>query len=230
MPKKQLAVYLRLSLEDTGANDESNSITAQRGITTQFIQGQPELASMKTVEFVDDGYSGTNFDRPGFKRMMAMVRSGDVSCIVVKDLSRFARNYIEAGDYLEHIFPYLGIRFIAVNNHYDSDQFIGTTGGIDVAFRNFMYEMYSVDISKKVKASQHMLMRSGRYVSHCPYGYTKVKGQKHHMVPDPETAPIVRDIFLCQTDTLKIAFSQAHYMMDCNRFINWMQMNSGEGR
>ena len=119
MPKKQLAVYLRLSLEDTGANDESNSITAQRG-------------------------------------------SGDVSCIVVKDLSRFARNYIEAGDYLEHIFPYLGIRFIAVNNHYDSDQFIGTTGGIDVAFRNFMYEMYSVDISKKVKTSQHMLMRSGR--------------------------------------------------------------------
>lgn len=125
-----------------------------------------------------------------------MVRSGDVSCIVVKDLSRFARNYIEAGDYLEHIFPYLGIRFIAVNNHYDSDQFIGTTGGIDVAFRNFMYEMYSVDISKKVKTSQHMLMRSGRYVSHCPYGYTKIKGQKHHMVPDPETAPTVRDIFL----------------------------------
>lgn len=196
MPKKQIAVYLRLSLEDTGANDESNSITAQRGIIAQFIQGQPELASMKTVEFVDDGYSGTNFDRPGFKRMMAMVRSGDVSCIIVKDLSRFARNYIEAGDYLEHIFPYLGIRFIAVNNHYDSNQFIGTTGGIDVAFRNFMYEMYSVDISKKVKASQHMLMRSGRYVSHCPYGYTKIKGQKHHMVPDPETAPIVRDIFL----------------------------------
>lgn len=196
MPKKQLAVYLRLSLEDTGTNDESNSITAQRGIIAQFIQGQPELASMKTVEFVDDGYSGTNFDRPGFKRMMAMVRSGDVSCIVVKDLSRFARNYIEAGDYLEHIFPYLGIRFIAVNNHYDSNQFIGTTGGIDVAFRNFMYEMYSVDISKKVKTSQHMLMRSGRYVSHCPYGYTKIKGQKHHMVPDPETAPVVRDIFL----------------------------------
>mgnify|MGYP003195110239 FL=1 len=138
MPKKQIAVYLRLSLEDTGANDESNSITAQRGIIAQFIQGQPELASMKTVEFVDDGYSGTNFDRPGFKRMMAMVRSGDVSCIIVKDLSRFARNYIEAGDYLEHIFPYLGIRFIAVNNHYDSNQFIGTTGGIDVAFRNFM--------------------------------------------------------------------------------------------
>ena len=156
MQKNHIAVYLRLSLEDTGANDESNSITAQRGIIAQFIQEQPELASMKTVEFVDDGYSGTNFDRPGFKRMMAMVRSGDVSCIIVKDLSRFARNYIEAGDYLEHIFPYLGIRFIAVNNHYDSSKFIGTTGGIDVAFRNFMYEMYSVDISKKVKASQHI--------------------------------------------------------------------------
>ena len=141
-------------------------------------------------------YLTSSFDRPGFKRMMEMVRSGDVSCIIVKDLSRFARNYIEAGDYLEHIFPFLGIRFIAVNNHYDSNQFIGTTGGIDVAFRNFMYEMYSVDISKKVKASQHMLMRNGRYVSNCPYGYTKIKGQKHHMVPDPETSPIVRDIFL----------------------------------
>lgn len=201
MSRGSVAMYLRLSLEDINssrsvAKDESNSITNQRSIVTKFIESNKELNQLKKIEFVDDGFSGTNFDRPDFKRMINMVRSGEISCIVVKDLSRFARNYIDAGDYLEHIFPLLGVRFIAVNDNYDSNKFIGTTGGMDVAFRNFMYELYSTDISKKVKASQHMLMRKGKYVSHCPYGYMKPKGEKHRMIPDPETAPVVRDIFL----------------------------------
>ena len=128
--------------------------------------------------------------------MMDMVRRGEIACIIVKDLSRFARNYIDSGEYLEHIFPLLGVRFIAINDNYDSNKYIGTTGGMEVAFRNYMHQLYSADISKKVKATQHMLMRKGKYVSHCPYGYMKPKGQKHQMVPDPETAPIVRNIFL----------------------------------
>lgn len=195
-----VAIYLRLSLEDIETRqeiiDESNSITNQRNVVVNYINGHPDLMDMKTIEFVDDGYSGTNFDRPNFKKMMEMVKSGDISCIVVKDLSRFARNYIDSGEYLEHIFPLLGVRFIAINDNYDSNKYIGTTGGMDVAFRNYMHQLYSADISKKVKATQHMLMRKGKYVCHCPYGYTKPKGEKHRMIPDPTTAPIVRDIFL----------------------------------
>ncbi len=200
MTKQMTAIYLRLSLEDLDSrqkgNDESYSITNQRSVVTNFIKNHSDLQGMKTIEFVDDGYTGTNFERPGFKQMMELVKSGDIACIVVKDLSRFARNYIDSGEYLEHIFPLLGVRFIAINDNYDSNKYIGTTGGMDVAFRNYMYELYSADISKKVKASQHMLMRKGKYVSHCPYGYTKPKGQKHQMIPDPQTAPVVRNIFL----------------------------------
>ena len=121
-----VAIYLRLSLEDIETRqeiiDESNSITNQRNVVVNYINGHPDLMDMKTIEFVDDGYSGTNFDRPNFKKMMEMVKSGDISCIVVKDLSRFARNYIDSGEYLEHIFPLLGVRFIAINDNYDSNK------------------------------------------------------------------------------------------------------------
>ena len=133
MENKLIALYLRLSLEDVdsrkGGTDESNSITNQRSVLTNYIKNHPELKDMKTIEFVDDGYTGTNFDRPNFQRMMDMVRRGEISCIVVKDLSRFARNYIDSGEYLEHIFPLLGVRFIAINDNYDSNKYIGTTGG-----------------------------------------------------------------------------------------------------
>lgn len=88
------------------------------------------------------------------------------------------------------------IRFIAINDYYDSNEYIGTTGGLDFAFKNFIYELYSRDLSKKVKASQHMLMRKGKFVTHCPYGYTKEPGVKHQMVIDQEVAPIVRNIFM----------------------------------
>lgn len=200
MEKPVIAMYLRLSLEDAVSKkkeaDESNSIANQRSVLSNFIKSNPELREFKVIEFADDGYTGTNFDRPQFKAMMQMVKSGEISCIIVKDLSRFARNYIDSGEYLEHIFPLLGVRFIAINDNYDSNNYIGTTGGMDVAFRNYMHELYSADISKKVKASQHMLMRKGKYVSHCPYGYTKPKGQKHQMIPEPETARIVKQIFM----------------------------------
>lgn len=200
MSENILAIYLRLSLEDDvderSSRDESNSITSQRDIVLRHINENDDLKGYKILEFVDDGYSGTNFNRPDVQRMLAMIREGKISVVIVKDLSRFGRNYLEVGNYLEHIFPYLGVRFVAVNDHYDSNKYIGTTGGIDVAFKNFIHEQYSRDLSVKVKASQHMMMRKGKYVTHCPYGYTKESGVKHHMVPDPATAPIVREIFL----------------------------------
>lgn len=195
-----LAIYLRLSLlddvDERSSRDESNSITSQRDIVLRHIQENEDLKKYKILEFVDDGYSGTNFNRPDVQKMLSLIREGKISVVIVKDLSRFGRNYLEVGNYLEHIFPYLSVRFIAVNDHYDSNKYIGTTGGIDVAFKNFIHEQYSRDLSVKVKASQHMMMRKGKYVTHCPYGYMKEPGVKHHMVPDPETAPIVREIFL----------------------------------
>ena len=203
--KKHLAVYLRLSLEDMSVrsnklSDESNSIRSQRILVQKYISDNPELGQYPVVEYSDDGYSGTNFDRPGVQRLLDKVKSGEVACIVVKDLSRFGRNYLEVGDYLEHIFPILGVRFIAITDHYDSDRHVGSTGGLDVAFRNLIHQRYAQDLSEKIKSSRHMQMRKGKFVSHCPYGYMRHPKQKHQMVIDPNTAPIVREIFQAAID------------------------------
>ena len=197
---QHLAIYLRLSLEDMDVRtnkiaDESNSIKSQRLLVHNYIESHPKLSQYPVVEYVDDGYSGTNFDRPGVKRLIEQVKTGQIACIVVKDLSRFGRNYLEVGDYLEHIFPLLGVRFIAVNDRYDSNQHVGTTGGIDVAFRNLVAERYSQDLSEKIKSSRYIQMKKGKFVSHCPYGYMRHPTQKHQMVIDPQTAPIVKWIF-----------------------------------
>lgn len=200
MEVKSVALYLRLSQEDEAARgqlkDESNSIHSQRLLLRQYVKEHQELASLPLREFVDDGYTGTNFDRPQFQQMMAQVKAGEVGCILVKDLSRFGRNYLEVGDYLEHIFPFLGVRFVAVNDHFDSQEYVGKTTGIEVAFRNLVYQRYSQDLSEKVKSAMHLKMAKGQYINICPYGYQKDPKNKHHMVIDPETAPIVREIFL----------------------------------
>ena len=196
----KLAHYFRVSLEDINKQhqliDESHSITSQRKIVQDYVAKHNEFAGLETVEFFDDGYSGTNFDRPQFAAMMEAVRRGEIKCIVVKDLSRFGRNYIEVGDYLEHIFPFLGVRVISVTDGYDSNDYIGKTSGMDVAFRNFIYDSYSKDLSVKVRSAMHTRMENGRFVNHTPYGYMKMPTDKHQMIPDPETAPIVREIFL----------------------------------
>ena len=121
------ALYIRISLADEN-DGESNSIKNQRDLLNDFIMKTTELAVGKIVEFCDDGFSGTNFERPGVKELLAKVKEGSINCIVVKDFSRFGRNYIEIGDYLEQVFPFLGVRFISVNDHFDSSQNIGVTG------------------------------------------------------------------------------------------------------
>ena len=194
-----VAIYLRLSQEDVDkrtnqAKDDSNSIVAQRQLILRYLDSEPSLASLPRIEFCDDGFSGTNFSRPDFQRMIDLIRAGEISTVVVKDLSRFGRDYLEVGDYLEHIFPFLGIRMISINDHYDSNKYTGSTPGMDVAFQNLIYDYYSKDLSKKVKTGMRVKQRQGGYVSCCLYGY-KVK-EKHKMVIDPETAPIVRRIFM----------------------------------
>ena len=197
---ERLAAYYRTSLEDFnrahGLANQSQSIENQRKVIKEYLRGSGELSAYSVLEFIDDGLTGTNTDRPQFQAMIEAARQGEVTCIVVKDLSRFGRNYLDVGDYLEHIFPFLGVRVIAVNDGYDSQKYIGMTGGMDVAFRNFMYENYSRDLSIKVRSAMQARMKEGRFVNHVPYGYQKHPSDKHQMVPDKETAPIVREIFL----------------------------------
>ena len=177
---ERLAAYYRTSLEDFnrahGLANQSQSIENQRKVIMEYLRGSGELSTYSVLEFIDDGLTGTNTDRPQFQAMIEAARQGEVTCIVVKDLSRFGRNYLDVGDYLEHIFPFLGVRVIA--------------------FRNFMYENYSRDLSIKVRSAMQARMKEGRFVNHVPYGYHKHPSDKHQMVPDKETAPIVREIFL----------------------------------
>ncbi len=194
-------MYLRLSQEDMDkknniAKDDSNSITAQRHLILNYIAQNPYLAGLPRAEFCDDGFSGTNFTRPDFQRMIDCVRNGEIQIIIVKDLSRFGRDYLEVGDYLEHIFPFLGVRMISVNDHYDSENYLGNTPGMDIAFKNLVYDYYSKDLSKKVKSAVRIKQKKDGYVTCCPYGYKTVPGNKHQMVIDPETAPVVRRIFM----------------------------------
>ena len=198
--KKCIGIYMRLSQEDVDkktnrAKDESNSISAQRQLIKRHIEQNPYLSSLPQKEFCDDGFSGTNFERPDFQRMIDLIRAGEIHIVIVKDLSRFGRDYLEVGDYLEHIFPFLGVRMISINDQYDSERFLGNTAGMDVAFRNLIYDYYSKDLSKKVKSAMRTKQRNGSYVTCCLYGYKISPDNKHKMVIDPVAAPIVRRIF-----------------------------------
>jgi len=159
-----IAMYIRISLEDTDLQDgkaESNSITNQRELIRDFIQNRNEFLGCRVKEFFDDGFTGRNFDRPGFQNMIAECRTGKVRCVVVKDLSRLGRNYVEVGNLLEQLFPFLGVRVVSINDNYDSDNFRGQTGGIEVAFKNLVYNMYSRDLSQKVKSAVATRMKRG---------------------------------------------------------------------
>ena len=148
-----IAIYIRLSDEDNDLSDEkseSNSVTNQRAYIRRFIELQPEFAGAQILEFCDDGYSGTNMERPAFQRLLKQVRQRKINCVIVKDLSRFGRDYIVVGDYLEQIFPFLDVRFIAINDSYDSkDHKYGSAGLIDVSFRNVVYDLYSKDLATR---------------------------------------------------------------------------------
>lgn len=196
-----IGLYLRLSQEDRDKEgrilDESSSITGQREILQDFIRTHEEFVTAQTIEFCDDGYSGTNFDRPGIKNLIEAAKAGVVQCIIVKDFSRFGRNYIEVGNYLEQVFPFLGIRFISVNDGFDSSKGFGAVGNIDVAFKNLLYDLYSKDLSEKAISGRNTKAQQGEYLAaYAPYGYRKVNcdGSKW-IVVDEEAAPVVARIF-----------------------------------
>ncbi len=152
--------------------------------------------------YCDDGYSGTNFNRPAVKRLIEDAKSKRINCIVVKDLSRFGRNYIEFGQYTDYLFPTLGCRFIAVNNGIDT---MSQNGSTDVmCFLNLFNEFYSRDTSKKVKSVKKACAERGMYMGTYPaYGYKRDPEDKHHFVIDEETAPIVRKIFALRAEGMQ---------------------------
>ena len=190
------AMYLRLSLEDKNGMDESNSISSQRLMIRNFIRQDAELKEYEIKEFCDDGWSGTGMDRPGMNRLMSEVKKNRIQCIVVKDLSRFSRDYIEMGTYLNQIFPFMGIRFIALGDHYDSKVDNGSTIGLDTAFKTLLYDLYSKDVSTKVKTSFENKCANGEYVfGQVPFGYRKSRKEKHKVIVDEEEAKVVRRIF-----------------------------------
>lgn len=191
-------LYIRLSSadKDLKLKTESESISNQRKLLRRYIDTHPDLAGSIMEEFIDDGYSGTNADRPAFEQMIERIKNGDTDVIICKDFSRFFRDYVEIGDYLERIFPFLGVRFISVNDGYDSDAYKGTTGGMEVVMKYIVYSSYSKDLSKKIKTVIRAKQKKGQWVgSHAPYGYSKDKENKNHLVPNPDTAPVVRKVF-----------------------------------
>ena len=191
-------LYLRLSRDD-GDKEESNSITGQRALLRDYLTKHPELREYAVR--VDDGFSGSTFERPAFGAMLADVKAGKTDCIIVKDLSRFGRNYLDAGEYIEKIFPFLGVRFIAINDNYDSKNGHSSSDDLIIPFKNLINEAYCRDISVKIRSQLEIKRKSGQYIgSFATYGYIKDDIQKNKLIVDEYAADIVMDIFKWKLD------------------------------
>ena len=189
------ALYIRLSQEDDNVG-ESNSVKNQRDLLNDYVAKHSELSQTQILEFVDDGHSGTNFNRPAVTKMLEQVRLGKIHNIVVKDFSRFGRNYIEVGGYLEQVFPFLGVRFLSVTDLFDSNDNKGRSAGIEVGFKTLLHDLYSRDLSGKTKAGKVAKTKQGEHIgSTAPFGYIKSKAVKNAWEIDEPAAITVRKIF-----------------------------------
>lgn len=186
------ALYVRLSVEDTKTT--SISIETQQMILGRFLESRPEIFVYKT--YIDNGATGTNFHRPGFQQMLADIEAGLVNCVIVKDLSRLGRNTIDTGYYIEQYFPAHKVRFIAVNDQFDSADPDNVHAGIILPLKNMINEAYALDIGEKIKAQQRQAMKDGEYIGgRTPYGYRKAPDDCHKLLVDPVAAEIVKKIF-----------------------------------
>lgn len=195
-----IVFYIRLSSEDINnhqdGKEESNSISNQRLYLQKYVQGQPEFAKAKVMELCDDGYTGTNMNRPGMTQLLELARKKQIDCVIVKDFSRFGRDYLTVSDYVDQIFPFMGIRFISVNDRYDSANCNGATSGVEMAFRNVIYGYYSQDLSVKIKSSQRAEATQGNYMGAiAPVGYQKSPANHSQLIVEPIGAEIVKRIF-----------------------------------
>ena len=193
MKKWNVAAYLRLSSDD-GDKAESNSISNQKSIIKQYAKRFDDL---KIVEFyTDDGYSGTTFDRPNFQKMINDIKDKKIDCIIVKDLSRLGRNYIEVGNYIEKVFPLYNVRFIAINDNVDSYKDPKSVSNVIVPFKNLMNDEYARDISNKVRSVLDNKKANGQFIgSFAPYGYLRDPKDKYKFVIDKDAAKVIKKIF-----------------------------------
>lgn len=215
-----IALYLRISvatkqLEESN-NRESYSISNQRKLMLDFVNQNFKIMNNHIYEFIDDGYTGRDFERPGFKKMMDLVKKRKINIIIVKDLSRLGRNYLEVGSYIEQIFPFLGVRFIAINDNFDSNSYEGSGSRLDISMKYIINEMYSKDASEKVKKVMINIRKQGKFLGVvAPYGYKKSNENKHNLVVDNEAANIVKKIFnMAANGTSQIQICE--YLNDMN--------------
>lgn len=186
-------LYLRLSKED-GGRENSYTVENQKALLIRYVASRED---MELVEiYIDNGYSGTNFERPAFRKMMEDIKAGKINCVVVKDLSRLGRSYLESGSYIETIFPFFNTRFVAVNDDFDTLDAGKDKNGVTVPLKNIINEIYAKDISRKVSASLELKKNAGYYGGgYAPYGYKKSKMQKGRYEVDAEAARVVNLIF-----------------------------------
>ena len=185
-----VGIYLRISVEERGSST-SSSIEYQKQLCLDYIKNKQDMLLYNS--YIDDGETGTNFQREGFQKMMFDIYNGKINCIIVKDLSRFGREYIEAGDYIEKVFPLLGVRFIAINDGFDN---MVSPLDISVPIKNVINALYAKDISKKIASAMRMKQIKGDFVGgFAPYGYVRSEEDKNKLVIDPEAAEVVKQIF-----------------------------------
>ena len=201
-------LYVRLSKEDgdvdTGSKYESNSISNQKELIQQFLVSHPEIR-VHAIR-IDDGYTGTNFNRPGFQLVLQDIKEKKINCVIVKDLSRIGRNYLEVGEYIQEVFPCAGVRVIAINDNYDSITADYMNEDIIIPFKNLINDSYSRDMSIKIRSNLQTLRKSGKYTgAYVPFGYQKSELDHNVIVVDEYAANVVRDIFQWKLDGMNQA-------------------------
>lgn len=192
MKSWRAAVYVRLSVEDK--RTRTDSIETQQMIIAEYLAANPDIDLAHT--YIDNGTTGTNFQRPAFQEMLEHIEAGSINCVIVKDLSRLGRNSIDTGYYIERYFPSRHVRFIAVNEEYDTEKEHDERDALMIPLRNMINEAYSIDIGRKIKAQQRQAMKDGKFVgARAPYGYRKSPDDCHQLIVDPEAAEVVRQMF-----------------------------------
>lgn len=219
-----VALYARISVMMPGKND--NSVDNQISIMKSYITNHPELNNYR--EYIDEGYSGTNFSRPEFKRLMNDIRHGNINCVCVKDLSRFGRDYLETGNYIETIFPFLDVRFISVNDHFDTDEKYNENKTLEISLKNLVNDMYAKDISKKLSITRRSEMERGRFTgSNAPYGYKiNEESQMRQFIIDEPAAEVVREIFRMASEGITLR-KISMYLQDENISIPGQYLKTG---
>lgn len=229
------ALYIRLSVEFNGRRGDS--LETQREIMEAYLALYPDIEIADV--YIDNGISGRTFERDAFQRMLADIETGKINCVVVKDLSRLGRSTIDTGYYIEKYFPVHQVRFIAVNDQYDSEHTDNSGSHITVPLKNMINEAYAADISKKVRSQAHQSMKSGEFIGgRPPYGYRKAPDNCHKLLPDENTAPVVRPLFTWAADGVPLnqmvkrlneagILTPSHYKASCGLIKHENLLGSG---